>query len=137
MLNSIDEKSKSVVEVYTKHIEVSTQILQSIRNLTIDIKQHNENFKSIEKNFNKVIEELDFLKLYVERSLKVHDSSTAGRFEKLQGNNNETKDDFKKFYITFSKAVEMLKFRISFVYLGGVGIIIALIGLLIRSSSGK
>jgi hypothetical protein len=136
MLSSVDEKSKNIVEVYTKHIEVSSQILQSIRNLTIDIKQHNENFKSIERNFNKVIEELDFLKLYIERSLKLHDVTTAVRYEKLQGNNNETKDDFKKFYITFGKAIEMLKSRISFVYLGGVGIIMALIGLLVKFYKG-
>lgn len=130
----MEEKNytKQQIEVYTKHIEVSEQILQSIRNLVIDLKRYDENFKSIDKHFDKLVEELEFLKIHVERSLKNHDTITANRYEKLNSNNIEVKDDFKKFYIIFGKSVEAIKNRVSFVYLGGIGIIIALIGLLVK-----
>ena len=132
MMENSEKNYNTQVEVYTKHIEVSSQILQSIRNLTIDLRRYDENFKSIDQHFEKLIKELEYLKLHVERALKNHDITTAGRYEKLSSNNTEVKDDFKKFYITFGKSIEAVKNKINFLYLGGISIVIALIGLLIK-----
>jgi hypothetical protein len=133
MIENYEKNYKTHIEVYTKHIEVSSQILQSIRNLTIDLKKYDENFKTIDQHFTKLINELEFLKLHVERSLKNHDITTAGRYEKLSSNIIEVKDDFKKFFIAFGKSVEAIKSKINFLYLGGVSLIIAIVGILIKN----
>lgn len=132
MANGFEERNKSIVEVYTKHIEISTSTLQAIRNLTLDLKKYDENFKCIDGNFCKLIEELEFLKIYLERALKVHHEVTTSQTDNLLSGSNSLRDEIKKYVISFEKAVSSVKSRISFVYLGFVAIIIALLGLLFK-----
>ena len=126
------EKNKNIVEVYTKHIEVSAQILQTIKNLNTDIKNQGESFKSIEKHFNRIIEELEYLKIYLEKSVKNHDTITAGRYEKLMEYNCKLKDDFTKFYVILEKVLESIKNKINFTNLAWASVLLAIIGMLVK-----
>jgi hypothetical protein len=131
----IMEYEKRLIEIYTKHVEISAEILQSIKNLITDLKMKDENFKVILNKFEKIISDIEQLRIYIEKNLQVHDDLVATRHQKTKEQVTEMKDNYRQFYITHEQTIDKLKSRINYIYIGFFGILLTILGFMVKLHS--